>query len=148
MPLEDFLMPGENIRYRSPTPVEYQGDTYEFHITDRRLLWYKRAGLIFKSDKIITESIGDVVEIKYEERGILSKKGVIQIVTSRKPLAFSGSREAIRAIYSELQTYLAPTPRTPPQVSVAMPVERYCPSCGGELKEGNAYCSFCGRKVG
>lgn len=106
MPLEDFLMPGENIRYRSPDMIEYQGDTYELYITDKRLLWYKRTGLIFKSDKVITENLGDVVEIRYMEKGMISKRGIIRIETTRKKLEFSGSREAIRAIYSELQTHL------------------------------------------
>jgi len=107
MPLEDFLMPGESIRYRSPEMVEYQGDTYEFCITDRRLIWYKRAGLIFKSDRVIAENIGDVEGIKFIEKGVLSKKGIIQITTARKKLEFSGPKNAMMAIYQELQTYMS-----------------------------------------
>ncbi|MEM1558025.1 MAG: hypothetical protein QXG12_05485 [Thermoproteota archaeon] len=106
MPLEDFLMPGENVRYRSPVMVEYQADTYEFCITDRRLIWYKRTGLIFKSDKIITESIGEIEGISYQEKGIITKKGIIKITTTRKSLEFSGPTQAMRAIYAELQTYI------------------------------------------
>jgi len=106
MPLEDFLIPGENVRYRSSKMVEYQGDLYEFCITDRRLIWYKRTGLIFKSDKIITENIGEVEGITYQEKGMLTKKGIITIVTTRKKLEFSGSRDSMRAIYSELQSYI------------------------------------------
>ena len=68
MPLEDFLAPGENIRFRSPEPVEYQGDLYDFYITDRRLIWHKRVGLIFKSDKLVTKNIGDIEGIKYERK--------------------------------------------------------------------------------
>mgnify|MGYP000026363953 CR=1 FL=1 len=99
-------MPGENVRYRSPVKVEYQGDFYEFCITDRRLIWYKRVGLIFKSDRVITESIGDVQGIKFIEKGILKKKGIIKITTTKKTLEFSGPRDAIIAVYKELQNYL------------------------------------------
>ena len=106
MPLEDFLVPGENIRFRSPSKVEYQGDTYDFCITDRRLIWHKRSGLIFKSDKVITESIGEIEGIKYEEKGMIYKKGVIQITTTRKRLEFSGPKDVMKAIYAELQSYI------------------------------------------
>lgn len=99
-------MPGENVRYRSPITVEYQADTYDFCITDRRLIWYKRTGLIFKSDKIITENIGEIEGISYEEKGIIAKKGIIKITTTRKKLEFSGPKEAMRAIHAELQTYM------------------------------------------
>ena len=49
-----------------------------------------------KSDKVITyENLGDIVEIKYMEKGIISKKGIIRIETTRKKPEFSGPREAI-----------------------------------------------------
>jgi len=103
MALEDYLSPGENITFASPTLVEYQGDLYEFYITDRRLIWYIRKGLIFKSDRVITENIGNVQGISYKEEGIFRKRGVIVVETDVKKLEFSGSREAMRAIYSEMQ---------------------------------------------
>ena len=106
MPLEDFLMPGENVRFSSPQPIQYQGDSYELYLTNIRLLWYKRAGLIFKKDKVISENIGDIVEMKYEEKGMVSKKGLIQIMTTRKKLEFSGPRNVMKTIYSELQTQM------------------------------------------
>lgn len=34
MPIEDFLRPRETIEYRGPEPVEYQGDKYDFYITN------------------------------------------------------------------------------------------------------------------
>ncbi len=106
MPLEDFLMPGESIRYRSPGMVEYQGDTYEFCITDRRLIWYKRAGLIFKSDRVVAENIGEVEGIKFFTGGVFRKKGIIQITTTRKRLEFSGPKDTMMAIYQEIQSYM------------------------------------------
>ena len=106
MALDDFLMPGENVCYLSPEPIEYQGDIYDFCITDRRLIWHKRTGIIFKSDKVVAEYIGDIDGMSYEERGILSKKGIIKIRMTRKKLEFSGSKDSIKAIYVKLQSHM------------------------------------------
>ncbi len=107
MPLEDFLMPGENVRFSSPEPVEYQGGKYSFLITDRRLIFYLRKGLIFKKDRIISENIGDIVNLTYDEKGLISIKGLIKIITNRKKLEFGGNRDSIMAIYQELQTLIS-----------------------------------------
>lgn len=106
MPLEDFLMPGENVRYSSQDMVEYQGGRYQFLVTDRRLLWHSREGLIFKKDKVISENLGDIVDMSFEEKGILSKKGFVKITTVRKKLEFSGTKKSIMSIYQELQSLL------------------------------------------
>lgn len=106
MTIEDFLLPGENILYRSQGEVKYQGDTYRLCLTDRRIMWYKRKGLLLKSDKVITERMGEVREIHYEERGIVSRQGVIRIVTPSKIIEFSGSRSVMRDIYTFLQTFI------------------------------------------
>lgn len=106
MPLEDFLMPGESIRFSSPSLVEYQGGRYQFLITDRRLLWYVREGRIFKKDRVISENLGDIVDMSYREKGVLSKKGFIRITTTRKKLEFGSSRNTILPIYQELQTLI------------------------------------------
>jgi hypothetical protein len=100
-------MPGENILFSSPKSIEYLGDHYELYITDMRLLWFKRSGLVFKKDKIISENIGDILEMRYEEKGIISKKGMIKVVTGRKELEFSGRRDVIKTIHSELQAQMA-----------------------------------------
>lgn len=106
MVLDDFLMPGETVCYLSPEPIEYQGDIYDFCITNTRLIWHKRTGLIFKSDKVVAEYIGAIDGMSYEERGILSKKGIIKIRTTGKKLEFSGSKDSVRAIYVTLQSHM------------------------------------------
>lgn len=106
MPLEDFLMPGENIRYSSATPVEYQGAQYYFLITDRRVLWHRQQGLVFKKDNVISENISEIVDMSYSEKGLISKKGIVNITTSRKKLEFSGAKDSIMEIYKELQSFI------------------------------------------
>jgi hypothetical protein len=106
MPLADFLVPGENIRYKSPVSVEYQGDLYDFYITDKRLIWYKQKGLIFKRDNIVTEVIEAIKGIKFSEKGIIRKKGFIKIQTGERTLEFSGPLSTIRQIYTEMQVFM------------------------------------------
>ena len=106
MPLEDFLMPGEGIRYTSADVVDYQGAQYFFMITDRRVLWYRQTGLIFKKDNVISENISDIVDMRYNEKGILSKKGIVNLTTTRKKIDFSGRKESIMEIYKELQQFI------------------------------------------
>jgi hypothetical protein len=104
--VEVFLAPGENIRYRSPAPVEYQGDSYDFYITDRRLMWHKRTGLVFKKDKFTTEVLENVTAIKYSEKGIINKKGLIEVHLGDRTLPFQGQLATIRAIYSHVQALM------------------------------------------
>ena len=106
MPLADFLTPGENIRYRSPTRVEYQDDDYDLYITDRRIIWHKQEGMVFKKDKLVSEKLENVSGINYEEKGLFGKRGIIQIRMGRRKLEFSGSPTSIRAIYSEMQALM------------------------------------------
>jgi hypothetical protein len=69
-------------------------------------MWHKRTGLIFKKDKFSTEVIENVTGIKYSEKGIVSKKGVVQINMGDRKLEFSGSLSTIRAIYSHMQALM------------------------------------------
>lgn len=108
MPIEKVLAPGENIRYKSPKPVDFQGDKYYFYITDRRLIWHKETGAIFKKDNFVSVVIENVKEIKYSEKGLLSKKGIIEIIMKDRKYEFSGPVDTIIAIYNEMQALMKP----------------------------------------
>lgn len=106
MPLQDFLTPDEVVRYQSPTPIEYQGDFYDFYISNKRLIWHKRTGLIFKKDNFVCEMLEHVKSINFKEEGIFNKKGFIHIVMGDRKLAFAGNLVAMRAIYNEAQSLI------------------------------------------
>lgn len=59
MPLEDYLLPGEEIRFHSNRNVMYSGKQYELLVTNKRLLLYAKRGLLLKR--------GNVVSVKLEE---------------------------------------------------------------------------------
>jgi hypothetical protein len=42
----------------------------------------------------------------FNEKGIVSKKGIVNITTTRKKLEFSGKKESILEIYKELQQFI------------------------------------------
>lgn len=136
MPVEDFLMENEKILYNSPTKIEYQDNYFEFYLTNQRLMWYKRGGFFSKSDTMIAERIDTILEIKYEEKGFLTKKGAIHLVTSRKTLDFSSSIETIKTIYQKLQTFLIESP----------PTVKTCQSCSKTMDVDARFCSFCGNE--
>ena len=110
MPLTDFLRPNETILYQSPKSVDYQGQKYDFYVTNARLLWHNRKGLIFKKDNFVAAMKDYISAIAYKEKGIISKKAFIEIETTEgKKIEFSSSPPTIKAIYSEMQPYMPET---------------------------------------
>jgi len=136
MRIEDFLLENETILYNSPTKIEYQDNYFEFYLTDQRLIWYKRGGFFSKSDTMIAERIDTILEIKYEEKGFLTKKGAMHLVTSRKTLDFTSSIETIKAIYQQLQTFLI-EPSTQGKI---------CHFCSKNMDANARFCSYCGNE--
>ena len=105
MGVEQFLAPGENIRFSSPTSVSFQGDQYSVVITDRRILWYKSKGLVFKKNSFVAVPIEQVKNIVYEEKGLLTKTAIIKVELASRRYEFSGKADSIKAIYGEMQAY-------------------------------------------
>lgn len=103
--VEQFLAPGENVRFTSPSPVRFQGDFYTLLITDRRILWHKTRGLIVKKNNFVAIPIEQVKNIGYQERGLVKRQAFITIDMANKNYEFGGSLEAMKAVYGELQSY-------------------------------------------
>ena len=104
MAFEDFLLPDEIIQYRSPKPVEYEGELYNFYVTNDRLIWYKTKGLFFRKDSLVAVARKNVTEIKYDEEGLITKTAFLRIGMKGKTAEINGSPATIRAIYKELQS--------------------------------------------
>ncbi|MBI2675863.1 MAG: hypothetical protein HYX24_05360 [Candidatus Aenigmarchaeota archaeon] len=119
MGLQDFISPDESIKFRSPTAIDYQGDSYDFLITNKRLIWYKRSGLIFKKDNFVCELLENVKSISFKEEGIINKKGIIRIAMGDRNLLFAGNLSAMRAVYNEAQALIS-TPQKTEKVSKEM----------------------------
>lgn len=75
MALEDYLMPNEEIRFQSNTYVGYGDKLYQVILTDKRLILYAKRGLLFKSDDVVSWKLEEIQGLKYNEQGIIGKKG-------------------------------------------------------------------------
>jgi hypothetical protein len=160
LPLEDYLMPHENIRYQSDFDILYAGKQYMVILTDIRLILYSRRGLVFKSDDVITEAIRDIQGIKYKEKGILLKKSYLEIQSYSK-IILEGKQASIKTLYQRLLPFLCAEMRAthsyqePPQsTDIPMMTQtvsssfHYCPSCGIELSANEKFCHNCGQPFG
>ncbi|MCW4016130.1 MAG: hypothetical protein NWF06_07165 [Candidatus Bathyarchaeota archaeon] len=108
--LTDFLYPGETIIFQS-RKIESLNDSFFFFITDQRILLYRRRGVLFKKDRVISERIENISTMKYGEMGILRKKGILCIETySKKMEPIVGKVPDIKAIWKEMQKYIRKDP--------------------------------------
>lgn len=101
MPVDDFLMPGEEIKYHSSANLEYGGKSYELVVTDKRLLLYNQRGKLFKKDDLVSQKVEEVQNIKYKEKGMLKKTGILEIQAKTK-FDLSGSASAVKTIYHQI----------------------------------------------
>jgi nitrous oxide reductase len=114
MPLEDYLMPNENIKYQSKFNVRYGEKMYSVILTDIRLILYAKRGVLFKNDDVVTELLTNIREIKYKETGVLTKTAHLQvncIETQKANTGFiidlTGNQQSIKALYQRLLPFLA-----------------------------------------
>jgi hypothetical protein len=164
LPLEDYLMPNENIRYQSEFNVQYGDKFYAVILTDIRLILYARRGLIFKGDDVVTEAIRDVQGITYKETGMIVKTAHL-IVQSKTKIDLTGNQGAIKALYQRLLPFLSPQiqqpvsvmymPQAPPAYQIPVqqvaysppPTSKFCPNCGIELTPNSKFCNNCGKAM-
>ena len=82
MPLEEFLFPKEAIKYTGTEKVEFEGSTYDFFITNFRMILHARSGLpLLKKERIVSEKLPEIVNMNYKEKGLAVKKAFL-----RRPL--------------------------------------------------------------
>ena len=106
MVLSDFLYPGETIIFQS-NKISSLNDNFFFFITDQRILLYRRRGVLLKKDRIIAERIEDIRSMRYGEKGVVRRKGILLIETySKKMDPLIGKVRDIKAIWQEMQKYI------------------------------------------
>ena len=105
MPLEDYLLPGEEIRFHSGKTVRYGKNPYELLVTNKRLLLYARRGLLFKSDDVVSVKLDELQGIKYKERGIISKIGILE-VHGKTLFQLEGNPSEIKTLYQQILQFI------------------------------------------
>jgi len=104
--LEDFLLPNEAIRYKSPGMIRYLGEKFYFYITNRRILVYRSRGKVFKKDRVIAERLESIKSLNYNERGLARKRGYLNVETESKRMFFEGKIPDVKGIWQELQKHI------------------------------------------
>lgn len=106
--LQEFLFPQEAIKYQSQRQIRYWGQDYVLYITNRRVIGHKLKGFIFKKDKVFSVALEEISNLKYEEKGLVHKKGVLSIETLDQKLrfAFEGGIEDVKVVWQEMQKQL------------------------------------------
>ena len=106
MTLRDYLMPGEEIRFRSSRDVHYGGKRYEVLLSDRRILLFARRGALFKSDDVVSQKLMDLQGVKYSEKGVFDKKGTIHFQSMKTEMDLSGPAEEIKTLYQQIMQFM------------------------------------------
>lgn len=99
---KEFLLPRESIKYTGIGEVEHQGATYNIFVTNLRLILYARKGLVFRKERIVSERLLEIKNMRYKENLALNK-GVLLVETSKGKMEVVGNRDGIKAILKELQ---------------------------------------------
>ncbi len=106
MTLRDYLMPGEEIRFRSSHNVRFGGKRYEVLLSDRRILLFARRGALFKSDDVVSQKLGDLQGVKYSEKGIIDKRGTIHVQSLKSEMDLTGPAEEIKTLYQQMMQFM------------------------------------------
>jgi hypothetical protein len=106
MPLEDYLMPGEQVKFQSGTSVHHGDKVYKVIITDRRIVLYARRGMLIKSDDVVTQKFDELHRVKYQESGLIGKKGTIRIETLMTKMDLWGPATEVKALYQQMMQFM------------------------------------------
>jgi hypothetical protein len=105
MPLQDYLLPLENIRFYSRTSVSYGGKRYNVLVTDKRLLLFAQRGYLLRSDDIVSERLERLQGLEYSEKGLLFKTAKILIQGSSK-MEIKGPPSELKPLFQNMQAIL------------------------------------------
>jgi len=105
MPLEDFLLPGEDVKFQSHSNVKYGAADYKVIVTNKRIILYAQRGLLFKKDDVVSIKLDELQGIKYKEQGIISKTGIIKI-HGKTLMDLTGPASEMRTLYQQLLQFI------------------------------------------
>jgi hypothetical protein len=102
MPLKDFLVPEEQVKFICRREIEYANKKYDLFITNKRILLYRESGFINKSEDVICEKIERLQGLEYTEKGGLLNLAKISINGGIK-LDIKGPSNEVRDMFKILE---------------------------------------------
>jgi hypothetical protein len=103
MPIENYLLPGENIIFWSDFRVNYQEAKYKIYITNLRLLLYNESGLVFKKEEIITEAFRQITALQFTEKGTINRRGTLKFASNKGEVELEGPVNGMRGLFKAIQ---------------------------------------------
>jgi len=102
--IEDVLESKEMIIVKLAVNHEAQGQKYDkLAVTNKRLIFYKRTGLIFKKDTCSSIGYSQLGNVNYKEKGVIRKKGELTLILKgSKPIIIEGKPSEIKYIYQNI----------------------------------------------
>jgi hypothetical protein len=114
MPIENYLLPEEEILFWSDFLVIYKEARYKVYITDLRLIMYSETGLVFKKEDVITENFRQITGLQFTEQGTINKKGIFKFNSNTGEVVLEGPVNGMRGLFKAIQRQtLDRTPRNP-----------------------------------
>lgn len=105
MPLEDFLLPGEDVRFQSHKNVKYGDTDYKVIVTNKRIILYAQRGLLLKKDDVVTIKLDELQGMKYKEKGLVGKTGIIE-VHGKTLVYLTGPAGEMKTLYQQLLQFI------------------------------------------
>jgi len=106
MTVQDFMSPNETIKYTYSDLVTHADQAFNLHVTNHKLILHNITGMLFKKENAIAHKLEDILTMKYHEKGIIGKKGILEIHTIDKKIPLKGRPDSMKALWQELQKYI------------------------------------------
>jgi hypothetical protein len=74
-------------------------------VTNKRILLYARRGLVFKSDDVVSIKLEELQRVKYKERGVIGKTGVLE-VHGKTLLQLEGNPAEMKTLYQQILQFI------------------------------------------
>ena len=106
MPLRDYLLPLENVKFHSTSLVRYGVKKYNVLITDKRIILFAQRGHLLKSDDIVSERLDRLYGLEYSEKGLIFRLARITVQgTTRMDLY--GPPSEIKPLFHNMQSLVS-----------------------------------------
>ena len=103
MPIENYLLPEEEILFWSDFQVTYNELRYKVYITNLRLLLYSESGLVFKKEDVITENWRQITGLQFTEQGTINKRGLFKFNSNKGEVILEGPVNGMRGLFKAIQ---------------------------------------------
>jgi hypothetical protein len=98
--IEKFLARGEVIIYSTPGRIFYGRAKRHAHVTNSRIIFYTREGVLIKHDRLDEVSLHGIRTVKLVETGLISKKIYLEL----DEMKLLGSRGDLLDLYKSVQS--------------------------------------------